>query len=154
MGQVDTTKLPLDYLARRDVYMAENLTALVGPAERAAFWAHDGHVINDVPAALADKGFTSIGWETGKRLGSAYRTVGFTYSRATVLTRRVTNYAPDLTKPSTDEPIPLVNDRPQDAGSVFGRLPGDAWWIDVATAPADPAVSGTADVARLGGRDP
>ncbi|MGJ3628429.1 erythromycin esterase family protein [Sphingomonas sp. MMS24-JH45] len=61
--------------------MAQNLTAMLRPGDRAAFWAHDMHVVAAVDAAFAAQGALTIGAELRKALGDRYRTVGFTYSR-------------------------------------------------------------------------
>lgn len=143
IGQVDLNTLPLDYLARRDRYMAENLVTLLRSGERAAFWAHNMHVAHDLPAVYVKGGYTSIGIETRKRLGSAYRTVGFTNSQATVLAMRIDESNPaDLSRLPADEPIAISNVRTGELGATFARLPGDAWWIDLdADIPRPPAVT-------------
>lgn len=141
VGIVDVSTLPADYASRRDVFMAANLDALLSPGAHAVVWAHDGHVGEVLPTEIAAKGYMTVGTELEKRLGESYRTVGFTYSRATVLTRRVASFADDYSKPQADEPMPLANDRPQDVGSVFARLPGDARWFDLDTKPGSPTVA-------------
>lgn len=141
VGIVDLATLPIDYMARRDRYMAQNLAALLAPGNRAAFWAHDLHVVAAVEPGAAAKGALTIGSELRRMLGDRYRSLGFTYSRATVLARRVASAALDHANAADDTPVALANDRPQDLGSVFARLPGDAWWIDLATPPGSPAVA-------------
>lgn len=140
VGVVDLSTLPLDYWSRRDVFMAENLPALLQPGERAAFWAHDGHIMDEVSPDLAKKGFTTVGTEIEKKLGADYRTVGFTYSKAVVLTQKVSGYALDYNKRTPDEPVPLANDRAQDLGGALAKLPGNAWWFAVDAPPTSPAV--------------
>lgn len=141
VGVVDLESLPPDYLARRDRYMAENLSSLLAAGERAAFWAHDGHVQETLPQSYVAQGFTSVGAELRETLGEAYRTVGFTYSRATVLTRRVNTLALDLSRVAEDEPIEAINDRPQDLGSALNRLSGNGYVFDLATPAPSPLVA-------------
>lgn len=140
VGIVDLATLPMDYMSRRDVFMAKNLIAMLRDGERAAFWAHDMHIADDVPRDYAEKGVVTVGSELEKALGDDYRTVGFTYSRASVLTMRIASTAMDLNKRTEDEAIPFANDRPQDLGGVLAKLPGDAWWFALDTKPRDAAV--------------
>lgn len=131
VGVTDLSTLPPDYLSRRDRFMAQNMRTRLASNERAAFWAHDQHVIYAVPAEIAAQGYTSIGAELRKIMGADYRTVGFTYSRASVLAQRINGGVVDMSKRRDDEPIALANDGAGTLGGVLAGLPGNAWWIDL-----------------------
>jgi erythromycin esterase len=140
VGVTDLSKLPPDYLSRRDRFMAENMRILLSPKERAVFWAHDQHVTYAVPAEIGAQGYTSIGVELRKVMQNDYRTVGFTYSRASVLAQRINGSVVDVNKRRNDEPIALRNDGADTLGGLLKGLPGDAWWIDLKPVRSTPAV--------------
>jgi len=125
-GDVDVSKLPPEYLSRRDRFMAGNLIAALGKDRRAALWAHDGHIYDFASEAQRKASDVSLGSLIKDRLGAAYRTVGFTYSRATVLATARANTSPnEMAKPINDVPTAVINDRPGELGHMFDRaIPG------------------------------
>ncbi len=142
MKGVDMSKVPVHYLSRRDRYMATNLLVRLGAAHRAALWAHDTHILSASPPEWQGDGFWTVGLELKKQLGTAYRTLGVTYTRATVLaTRRAMRTPADRAAPPDDEPISLHNSGPNGAGRALAQLPGDVWWFDLSAryAPGAPA---------------
>lgn len=148
----DLAKLPGDYLSRRDRYLADNMIELLGASGRAALWAHNMHVGHTFPDAWTRQGWLSLGTELRRRLGSAYRTVGTTYSRATVLATRTTGYTVDqVAAPPNDVPVPLDNVGPDTTGRLLAKLPGDIWWFDPAGTGADPATRRALTVLRWDG---
>jgi len=129
-----------DYWSRRDRFMAENLLARIGEKHRAALWAHDNHVMHTYTDVWTKQGWTGLGVELRRRLGTSYRTLGFTYTRATITATRGNNIdLKQLTGPQNDIAIPLDNSGPDTTGRVLGKLPGDFWWFDAASAGAGPA---------------
>lgn len=136
------TNMPTGYTSRRDRYMAANLLNRLGTRHRAAFWAHDLHVLSACPEEWKKEGYWTVGLELKKQLGTSYRTIGATYTHADVLlTRRSMRTSADMVAPANDESTPLENAGPNGAGRVLAQLPGDAWWFelsdrDAAGAPA------------------
>jgi len=128
-----------EYWSRRDRFMADNLLLRLGGSRRAVLWAHDDHVMHTYTARWIGMGATGLGVEVKRRLGAAYRTVGFTYTRATVTATRGSNVdLKQLVGKQHDVSITLDNSIPASTGRVLGALPGDAWWFDASSGGADP----------------
>ncbi|MFS0772775.1 erythromycin esterase family protein [Sphingomonas sp. 1P08PE] len=127
-----------EYWSRRDRFMADNLLERLGDGRRAVLWAHDDHVMHTYTAEWIKLGATGLGVEVRRRLGVAYRTLGFTYTRATVTATRGTNIdLKQLVGKQHDVAIPLDNNSPHSTGRVLAALPGDVWWFDAAATGAD-----------------
>ena len=140
VGDTALASLPPDYISRRDRYMAENLMARLAPGERAAFWAHDMHVWDTLPPEAVAAGYATVGSVLEADLGPDYRTVGFTWSQATVLTASISGTsANEVAASRTEGPVPLLNNRHGELGAVFARaFPNEgasAVYIDVAGRP-------------------
>ena len=128
-----------EYWSRRDRFMADNLLDRLGDRRRAVLWAHDDHVMHTYTAEWIKLGATGLGVEVRRRLGVAYRTLGFTYTRATITATRGTNIdLKQLVGKQHDVAIPLDNSGPHSTGRVLAALPGDVWWFDAAATGADP----------------
>jgi erythromycin esterase len=144
-GEADVSKLPAEYISRRDRFMAGNLIALLGPSRRAALWAHDGHIADSLSDADLRDGWLNLGTLIERRLGEDYRTVGFTWSRGQVLATPIGSWVTtEITKVAKDEAIPLRNDRPGELGSIFDRASGGAraMWAPIREARGTPALDG------------
>lgn len=144
---VDVDKLPVEYDTRRDRFMAENALALIDPSHHAAIWAHDNHVIDFIPPIGVQKGYVSLGSEIKRQIGDAYHTVGFTWSRASVLTtQRSGSSAASMAERPNDVPTPLRNDRVGELGRVFDTAArithADAMWLLPREARGTPALNG------------
>lgn len=129
-----------EYYSRRDTFMAANLIDRLDGG-RAALWAHDGHVASAASPADEKAGWRSLGWSIKAKLGGQYKTLGFTWSRATLNVVNLPDSAPNppaATRVYSE--LPLRNDRPGEFGHVFSALPGDAWWIDMRARPHSPAL--------------
>lgn len=145
-GDVDVAKLPAEYLSRRDRFMAANLISLLA-GRRAAFWAHDDHVIDATPASL---GWVTVGVEIKKQLGDGYRTVGFTWSRGSVLASvRSGTTSSEMARKPDDQAVALRDDRPGELGNIFDRASNGAraMWVPMREA------RGTALLDRWRNRD-
>lgn len=147
----DVNKMPAGYYSRRDRYMTENLLARLGASHRAAFWAHDLHILSACPPEWPKQGYWTVGLELKRQLGAGYRTIGATYSRAIVLaTRRTFRTSADMARKPDDQPMPLENLGPYGAGRVLEQLPGDAWLLDLSARDAPGAPIWLARPAWLG----
>jgi erythromycin esterase len=130
----DVTAAAPEYWSRRDRFMAENLFDRLGANRRAALWAHDDHVMHTFPPEWTRQGATALGVEVRRRLGQGYRTIGFTYTRATLTGVLGANMdLKQLVARQVDRAIPVDNGGPDTTGRALARLPGDAWWFDTAT---------------------
>lgn len=138
----DKSRMDPPYFARRDIFMAENAVTMLSTDERAALWAHDSHVMGDLPAFFRDVGFVSLGAAIREKLGSDYVAVGFTWSAGAFHSNSAEDVAA-LMKPNTNtelEVLTLPNNRTGELGSIFDRTGVRAMWIDLATLPADPVM--------------
>ncbi len=137
----DTTALSGDYWSRRDRFMADNLLDRLGDGRRAVLWAHDDHVMHSYTSAWIKLGATGLGVEVRRRLGAGYRTLGFTYTRATIIATRGNDIdLKQLVARQHDVPIAIDNGGADSTGRVLAALPGDAWWFDAESgAPDGPA---------------
>lgn len=127
-----------DYWSRRDRFMAENLLERLGTRRRAALWAHDDHVMHTYTPEWIKLGATGLGVELRRRLSAGYRTVGFTYTKATITATRGRNIdLKQLVGKQNDVPIQVDNSIPRSTGRVLASLPGVVWWFDADTSGAD-----------------
>jgi len=127
------------YLGRRDRAMAANaLDRLNG--RTAVFWAHDMHVIGDIPASDGwPTGYTWMGRELRRSLGARYRTVDFAWSKGSFRAQSGSaDIEGDVLKRTALVPQTLPNDRPQDLGGVLARVRFDRFWVDLRSLPAEP----------------
>lgn len=142
-ADADKSKADAAYFARRDRYMGENALAMLEPGERGALWAHDMHVLEDLPDIAKAVGFVTVGTVLREKLGEDYATVGFTWSQGAFRATLVPEGA-DFTRASqrqTLEPFNLPNNRPGELGHVFDRTGHMAMWIDLARRPAEGPVA-------------
>lgn len=131
--------------ALRDRFMAENILALANGNHQTVLWAHNQHVLSDEPVEWR-KDFTSLGMRVKDAIGPAYRTVGVSWSRATVLATVKTPakagaYFPEV----LDRPVPLSNGGPFTVGAEFDRAAPStaaAMWIDLDEAQQSPTLAG------------
>jgi erythromycin esterase len=140
----DKSKMDPAYFARRDRFMAENALATLAAGERAALWAHDLHVMGDLPAFVRELGFVTLGAGIRDRLGSDYVAVGFTWSTGAFHSNTAADEAA-ISKPTSIpelEVFTLPNNRKGELGSIFDRTGAQAMWIDLANLPADPVLQG------------
>lgn len=139
----DKSKADPAYFGRRDRYMAENALAMLAEGERGVVWAHDSHVIEDLPEIVDMVGFVTVGTVLREKLGEDYASVGFTWSQGAFRATKVADGA-DVLKASqrqTFEPFNLPNNRPGELGHVFDRTGHKALWMDLAKLPADGPVA-------------
>jgi erythromycin esterase len=129
-----------EYLSLRDRLMADNAVAALAEGERAVLWAHDGHVLDRVPALEASMGFAPLGTRLRERLGEGYRTVGFTWSRGSFHATRMSGYDDPAARSigARLDVVTLPNDREGELGRVFDATGAQAMWIDLATRPREP----------------
>lgn len=137
----DKSKADPAYFSRRDRFMGENAVAMLQPGERAALWAHDSHVMEDVPGWVRAMGFQTQGSAIRDKLGDEYATVGFTWSqgsfRSTIAPLKPDG-TPDMKTRRNLEVVTLPNNRPGELGNLFDRTGAKAMWIDIASRPATP----------------
>jgi len=133
----DKTKADIAYYMRRDRFMADNALGMLGDTERAAIWAHNEHVIKELPKAAKDMGVIVLGSVIHDRLGDNYATVGFTWSQGAFRASKLSASMPtssDITNQSLD-PVSLPNNRPGEYGHLFDQTGAQAMWIDMSTRP-------------------
>ena len=133
----DKARADIAYYMRRDRFMAENALGMLGDTERAAIWAHNDHVIEDLPKMALDMGVIVLGSVIRDRLGEAYATVGFTWSQGAFRASKLSGNAPttsDALNQSLD-PVSLPNNRPGEYGHLFDQTGAQAMWIDMSTRP-------------------
>lgn len=143
-ADADKSKADPAYFGRRDRSMGENALAMLAEGERGVIWAHDRHVMEDLPEIVDMVGFVTVGTVLREKLGEDYASVGFTWSQGGFRATRVAEGA-DIIKASqrqTFEPFNLPNNRPGELGHVFDRTGHKALWMDLAALPAEgPAAS-------------
>jgi erythromycin esterase len=138
----DKSKMNPAYFARRDRFMAENAVTMLTPEERAALWAHDLHVMGDLPAFFREVGYVTVGAAVQDKLGADYVAVGFTWSTGAFHSNTAADEAA-LAKPTAIpelEVFSLPNNRKGELGSIFDRTGAQAMWIDLAKLPSDPVM--------------
>ncbi|HOB12738.1 MAG TPA: erythromycin esterase family protein [Novosphingobium sp.] len=141
-GDADPNKRTPEYYGRRDAFMAANAIGMVGADERAAIWAHDTHVMEDVPEMVSALGFNTLGSLIKTKIGEQYATVGFTWSqgsfRATDLKSMDAEAMAEASRNPSDDVVTLPNDRVGEAGHLFNQTGAQAMWIDISTRPRSP----------------
>jgi erythromycin esterase len=124
-------KMTPAYYSRRDKFMAQNLLKRVGD-NRACLWAHDLHVLGEMPEQAKKVGFVTLGAELKKTLKSTYTTVGFTWSDGII--RVKTGAANDVSVAGAQKgEIPLVkvsSKQKGDLGEFFSRIGPDNFYVD------------------------
>lgn len=135
----DKSKADPAYFARRDRFMGENAIALLAEGERGALWAHDMHVLPELPPEAEAVDFVTTGRILRKQLGAGYAAVGFTWSGGGFRATRLGTGEEWLrvSKRQTMEVFDLPNNRPGDLGHVFDRTGHKAMWVDLAKLPTE-----------------
>lgn len=142
-ADADKSKADAAYYGRRDRFMAENAIAMLADGERGMLWAHDMHVLEDLPDIAKAVGFVTVGSVLREKLGEDYASVGFTWSQGAFRATLVPEGADFLraSQSQTLEPFRLPNNRPGELGHVFDRTGHAALWIDLAKRPAEGPVA-------------
>lgn len=139
----DKSKADPAYFARRDRYMGENALAMLAEGERGALWAHDSHVLPELPPEAEAVNYVTTGSVLRKQLGTAYAAVGFTWSQggfhATMLPTGEQWLR--VSQRQTMEVFQLPNNRPGDLGHVFDRTGQRAMWVDLDALPTEGPVA-------------
>ncbi len=136
-ADADKARADASYYGRRDRFMAANAIGMLGARERAAIWAHDSHVMEDLPQSARDMGFATLGTLLRERLGDSYATLGFTWSGGAFHASRLAS-AQDMAQASqgrTLDVLRLPNNRPGELGHLFDQTGAQALWVDLATRP-------------------
>ncbi len=133
------TDRPSGYYARRDVFMAQNLLARLGPDEHAVLWAHNAHVAAAVAQAYVDQSGTTVGRELRQKLGNDYRALGFTYSTGDIMA--VVGDSAKVSSQAPEQVYTAIDDQPGDLGAVFAQADGDALWLDMVHHPDTPQIN-------------
>ncbi|MFZ4508178.1 MAG: erythromycin esterase family protein [Fimbriimonas sp.] len=129
-GDLDYSKAPVGYFARRDVFMGANLVQLLGK-DRAALWAHDMHTGAVVPPLAAMSGLKTVGTELRRFLGEAYVAVGFAWTVGSFRAKRqVGNETMAESRAREGEIFSLGCDQPGDLGEFLGRVGPDHFYVD------------------------
>jgi len=137
-GRGNPEKLGLRYYSRRDRSMAANLLDRL-QGRNAAFWAHDTHVLGDLPPAETPAGYTWVGRELRRTLGPRYQTVTFAWSRGAFRAQTLTQEGTaNILHRRPLVPQTLPNDGPEDLGGLLARSPLDRFWLDLRTLPHQP----------------
>ena len=128
---LDFSKPDPAYLCRRDRYMAQNLLQRIGN-RRACLWAHDGHVLGELPAELVKLGYATLGYQLKSALKSDYLTVGFTWSTGVIHAKTTGTNKPNLValQKSAIPQTPVNANRKGDLGEFLGRFGFDHFYID------------------------
>ncbi len=138
-GRGDPDKDGMQYYGRRDRYMTENILAN-SKGRRSVFWAHDMHVLGDVPATDAwPTGYTWVGRELRQALGDQYQTVTFAWSQGAFRAQTISDTADaEVINRKPLVPQRLPNDRAGDLGGLLMRAGPDRYWSDLRTLPETP----------------
>lgn len=136
----DMSKATPEQISARDRFMAENAIGMLGAEERAAIWAHDGHVADEVAYADLIPGYFTLGSLIEAKLGDQYTSVGFSWSRGSFRSARLESYgqAMSMANAQPNDVVTLPNDRPGELGRVFDQTGAAAMWIDLSTRPRTP----------------
>lgn len=140
-GRGDAAATTADYYARRDRFMAINAIDHLH-ARTAAFWAHDLHVLADIPVSEAwPADYTWVGRELRRKLGNGYKTVDFAWSEGSFRAQTISSSDSDEIvhrKPLVPQNLP--NNRPGDLGGVLERTGLERFWIDLRSPPCQPSM--------------
>lgn len=131
-GKRNMLKMTPAYYSRRDKFMAQNLLRRVGQ-KRACLWAHDLHVLGELPERVAKIGFSTLGAELKKTLKSAYTTVGFTWTAGTIRVKTAANTSTNLAAVQQTA-IPLTSvtaNQNGDLGEFFARVGPANFYVDL-----------------------
>jgi erythromycin esterase len=127
------------YYGRRDRYMAANMLERLN-GHTGVFWAHDLHIIGDVPASDHwPTGMTWVGRELRQTLGARYQTVTFAWSEGSFRSQTLdddTDEGVSHRKPMV--PQTLVNNAPEDLGGVLEKVGPERFWADLRLLPQEP----------------
>lgn len=136
-ADADKAQRSAAYYARRDNFMAENAIGMLDPDERAVIWAHDSHVMEDVPQVYKDAGFFPLGTLIWQRIGDQYASLGFTWSQGSFRSARLKSWDEmgEAARSPSNEVVALPNNRPGEAGHLFDQTGAQAMWIEIATRP-------------------
>jgi erythromycin esterase len=138
-ADADKSKADAAYFARRDRFMGENAIAMLAEGERGALWAHDAHVLPELPAEAEAVNYATTGSVLRKQLGAGYAAVGFTWSqggfRATLLP--IGEEWLRVSQRQTMQVFRLPNNRPGDLGHLFDRTGTQAMWVDLGALPSE-----------------
>ena len=134
-------------VSRRDRYMGENLLREAAGAHGVALWAHNSHVAANYDQIYEDEGQLTLGRVVMKSIGSRYRTVGATYSKAAVMiTQAHLSGTAALSTDVDDKVHILANDGPQTTGALFDLAAepshAQAMWLRAPTPTETSAPSG------------
>lgn len=135
---------PMDYYARRDRLMANNIIRLQQRhGKGTVLWAHDMHVLDRVTPPLRAMGLATLGTLIEDQLGADYRTVGFLWSYGAIRATAAAAGQPMNEIKPADTDITLRSDAAGTLGRLFeDALPGvEAAWIDMDAMRADPALA-------------
>ena len=138
-ADADKSKADPAYFARRDRFMGENAIAMLAEGERGALWAHDMHVLPELPPEAEAVNFVTTGSVLRKALGTDYAAVGFTWSTGGFRATRLGTGEEWLrvSQRQTMEVFRLPNNRPGDLGHLFDRTGHKAMWVDLGKLPAE-----------------
>ncbi|MBA4293597.1 hypothetical protein C0431_11590 [bacterium] len=130
----DFQKLPPEYFARRDVFMAQNLVEQLG-SQKAALWAHDMHTASNIPPAFAAMGYRTIGSEIKKLINSDYISLGFAWTKGSFHARLFKQGTPIVEAQQIPfTPHNLSCNQLGDLGEFLARLPHNRFIVDFRTA--------------------
>lgn len=118
------------YFARRDVFMGANLLRRLGGG-KAALWAHDMHTVGEIPEAIQQFGFRTVGGEVRRALKEEYVAIGFAWATGSFRARLFS--ATDQVVDAAERPFEifaLSNMRPGDLGEFFSRVGPHRWYAD------------------------
>ncbi|MBN8691194.1 MAG: erythromycin esterase family protein [Armatimonadetes bacterium] len=130
-GPRDYSKMPPEYFSRRDRFMGENLMHRLGDG-KAALWAHDGHVMGNLPKEFIDMGYVTLGSAVRTHLQNRYLTVTFAWTTGAIHAKRMVPDEPiEVSQKRTFEPMKLTFDRAGDLGEFLGRVGKDRFFVDL-----------------------
>ncbi len=139
----DMSKATPEQISARDRFMAGNAIGMLHEGERAAIWAHDGHVVDELSWLDLQPGYVSLGSLLEEKLGEQYATVGFTWSSGTFRAARIESAGqiPSMALAQPSDVVTLPNDRPGELGHLFNQTGQRAMWIDLSTRPQTPLLN-------------
>jgi erythromycin esterase len=139
-GRGDLDKAGPAYFGKRDQFMAANMLQRL-EGRTAVFWAHDSHVIADMPTTGSfPVGSTWVGRELRHALGGRYQNVTFAWSHGSFRAQTMTGSGAEANTASVLHRTKLVpqdlrNDRAGELGAVLSQVGPDRFWVDLRAAP-------------------
>ena len=128
----DFSKAPSGYVNRRDIFMAANMLERLGPSGRGALWAHDMHVIGNLPDEVVAQGYMSQGTELHRQLGKDYISIGFAWSDGAFNAPLTNGWSgDDMLKRTEWKVLTLPNNRPGDLGYVLSKVGISQFYVDL-----------------------